>query len=205
MAAQARIDGESVNRALDLPFIHQPQNQSHPKLVEHLGQPDQSPALGILTHTVVRSPVVKWILPARIRHEDKDDVVFVREDSIQIKEFVDCRYLEDIVVKTDFASTILSARVIGPRRDEPREAGLIDFGSSQRIPPQILVMVTESNVGRYLIFLFAFHDVDSHVKFLSHRKALPNYASHERRLGVHLAIDPRSVNIVQLLYGYLLI
>lgn len=39
---------------------------------------DQSPpAYGLLTRTLVRSPVVKQILPARIRSRERNDVVFV--------------------------------------------------------------------------------------------------------------------------------
>ena len=35
------------------------------------------PFMGVLTSTVVPSPLVRHIIPARIRHEDRNDVVFV--------------------------------------------------------------------------------------------------------------------------------
>ena len=36
-----------------------------------------APSLAILKQTVSRSPMAKWIIPARIRNRDKNDVIFV--------------------------------------------------------------------------------------------------------------------------------
>jgi hypothetical protein len=38
---------------------------------------EKSPVLGILTQTVIRSPLVHWIFPVRLRDEDHNDVAFV--------------------------------------------------------------------------------------------------------------------------------
>ena len=36
-----------------------------------------APTMGILTRTVMGSPIVRWIIPARIRNKQKNDVVFI--------------------------------------------------------------------------------------------------------------------------------
>lgn len=36
-----------------------------------------APQYGVLTRTVLPSPAFNWIVPARIRHGEKNDVVFV--------------------------------------------------------------------------------------------------------------------------------
>jgi hypothetical protein len=35
------------------------------------------PVLGLLTQTVIRSPLVHWILPVRLRNQDSNDVAFI--------------------------------------------------------------------------------------------------------------------------------
>ena len=227
MIAHVSNDEREVPRRLnrmDFSFVLQDHNRNHGGITDSTRQAHRPPALGVLTHTVVPSPVVKWILPARIRHEKKDDVIFVREDSIQIKEFVQGRcWLQDVTVKSDFAATILSARLIGVERQaepigqldaadvftrsESLSLGIetLDLEAPQRIPPQILVMATESYTGRYLLFIFASHGTDDQVRFISHRRALPDYGDHFRRLGMHLAVDPRLVNESWLLWEVLMI
>lgn len=44
------------------------------------------PSMGILTRTLIESPIVRWIIPARIRHKDKNDVVFIGVSSQLLKE-----------------------------------------------------------------------------------------------------------------------
>ena len=38
---------------------------------------DKLPALGLLTQTVVETPIVHWIIPARIRSSEYHDVAFI--------------------------------------------------------------------------------------------------------------------------------
>jgi hypothetical protein len=38
---------------------------------------EKAPALGLLTQTVVRSPLVHWILPAKLRNPERNDVAFI--------------------------------------------------------------------------------------------------------------------------------
>ena len=52
------------------------------------------PSIGILTRTLVQSPVIRWIIPARIRNKDKNDVIFigVRTKPILTIDVVLCAY-----------------------------------------------------------------------------------------------------------------
>ena len=76
-----------------------------------------APSLAILTQTLVRSPVVKWIFPARIRHQKKNDIIFISEDCVQIKEAHRDYALDFVTMKTDFDAPIRSSRIFGlPRK-----------------------------------------------------------------------------------------
>ena len=176
------------------------------------------PRTGILTRTLVPSSVIRLILPARIRHKDKNDVVFIRDNSIEIKEFiVDEDRLQDVTWKGDFGGTIRTAKVIGmPRKAVPRaiptgidaiikQAGEEDSPEPMEtdevqpleVPPQILVMVLQSDNKDTLIFLFATQDRSTQTQFLCHRQELPSPQSASREkscykhLGSHLAVDPK--------------
>ncbi|KAL8726238.1 MAG: hypothetical protein Q9181_006131 [Wetmoreana brouardii] len=174
------------------------------------------PTLGLLTRTVVRSPVIRSIIPARVRHRSKNDVVFVYDDYIVIKEVLGGERveedpftaiaLEDVVVMSDFDSPIQAAKVFGLRREPklPRFPGkywnLNDGPQSppetkpepfheDEIPPQILVL---SLASRTLVFLFAYHDVYGVIHFLSSTWPLPAQVPLTEELGVILAVDPKS-------------
>lgn len=170
-----------------------------------LRSPQQLPLLGILTQTIIRSPVVKWIIPAQIRHENKNDVVFVYDDYVEIKEIIQDPdgYMQNMAIKTDFDSSIRSARIYGlPRKyfiddRQTEESGTViktEPQDTQRpprtlMPPHILLLALES---KKLVFLFAVDDNQSQIKFISYQRPLPSRGSgHE--LGEHLAVDPRQV------------
>ena len=38
---------------------------------------EKAPVMGLLTQTVIRSPLVHWILPVRLRNQDNNDVAFI--------------------------------------------------------------------------------------------------------------------------------
>ncbi len=105
---------------MDLTYIIG-QNQASPAspASRESAETARAPVHGVLTRTLLRSPVIKWILPARIRRDDRNDVAFVREHSIEIKELVDDRHLRRAVLKADFGSRIRAARVLGAPRDPP--------------------------------------------------------------------------------------
>ena len=171
----------------------------------------KAPALGLLTRTLVDSPVVKLIIPARIRHASKNDVVFVRQNSIEIKQLRrhgdegESSYLQDIAVKNDFDSPIRTARIFGLPRVFEEVAPDIDAilkqeyfaepeleaGLNAELPPQILALTLES---MKLVFLCALHDRDGNVLFQSSYRILSTAGetSHSQQLGEHIAVDPKS-------------
>lgn len=170
------------------------------------------PTFGILTQTLVRSPVIRYIIPARIRHQKYNDVLFIYSNHIEIKEIVTQDYLpdlsielRDIAVKSDFDSPIRAARIFGsPRKITPsvqeptgidaiiknEESSPGDDTDQYHVgtPPQILVLSLQS---KKLVFLFAFHDSSEAVHFLSSERLLPSHAVHNEQLGEHLAVDPK--------------
>ncbi|KAL8761486.1 MAG: hypothetical protein Q9184_002396 [Pyrenodesmia sp. 2 TL-2023] len=214
---QTRViaDGRWATRTLD---IHQilARNKEEKTMPQELQTGPKPPIWGLLTKTVVRSPVIKSIIPARVRHRSKNDVVFVYEDFIEIKEIVGGERTEDdplsdvsldnTVIKRDFDSCILAARVFGlPRQPKvPRYPGRFwdeeykaeaspetkpDPFREHEIPPQILVLTLAS---RILVFLFGYYDVHEEIHFLSSTKQLPAQIPLIEELGVHLAVDPKS-------------
>ena len=178
------------------------------------------PTMGILTRTVFRSPVTKLILPARIRQSHKNDVIFVQERSIEIKEYVRGN-LEHVTIKDDFGAIIRSAGVIKEPRepmtkvepeaeadDESARDAILRQSSAMKqptqdsldtddmphlpeMPPQILVMALQSGPEDSLLFLCASHDEPDAIRFLSHQIPLPAKMAQSKRLGKHIAIDPR--------------
>lgn len=221
MSVQTRVvvDGRWTTRTLD---IHQilARNREEKQKMQEIPSGVKPPVLGILTRTVIRSPVVKSIIPARVRHRTKNDVVFVHDDFIVIKEvrggeriendpFSDIS-LDDVVAKKDFDSSIQAAKVLGLQRKPKSSRFPGKYWSTpnspqsppetkpeplheNEIPPQILVL---SLASRILVFLFAFHDVYGGIHFLSSTWPLPAQLSPPEELGVHLAVDPKYVRPV---------
>ena len=175
----------------------------------------KAPSVGILTKTLVRSSVVNRIIPARIRHKTKNDVLFISANSVTIKEAKEDYTLEEVVTKSDLDSTIKSARIIGERReltkhdysrDMLRKAPywdsdlnlFVDEGdplhgaalSRQELPPHILVLALDSN---RLVFLFAISGDSRHPELFSSQKALPAPISPLESLGEMIAVDPKCV------------
>lgn len=168
-----------------------------------MAEVENPPVLGVLTRTLVKSPVINLIIPARIRHTSpKNDVIFVRNDSVEIKEVNSHReevgdsggesaYLKDIIDKTDFDSGIRSARILGRTRQYETIEEYQDIPSEpMKMPPQILALTLESSK---VVFLCAFYDWGNHLRWLSSYRILPDHAqSYSKRLGEHIAVDPKS-------------
>ena len=196
-------DGRWVVRNMD-PHHLRAQNMEHVEGIEFISsRPCEPPTLGILTRTLVRSPALKWILPARVRHQTKNDVVFITNDSVTIKEARSDYSLEHIAIKTDFDSEIRSARIIGgPRKLTSSEISTEDHGlkysvNANRIerlerpvlPPQILTLALKSNNIVFLIL----SDDSNNPTWLSSQKKVPVGANHLEDLGEHMAVDPKLV------------
>ncbi|GME23857.1 Cleavage/polyadenylation specificity factor A subunit [Neofusicoccum parvum] len=198
MALQTGVfeNGQWVTRRVSIQDILQQNSQRE----SHQEQPPfkppmEQPVVGLLSRTVLQSPVVNWIIPARVRNREKNDVVFIGEDFIQLKEVLPNAHLEHVSTKADFGSRIRSARVFGeprkfihPPMTEKAQIPL-EMDWDEAVPPQILVLTLES---QELLFLFARPKPDGSVEWKESCIPLSPDASLLEQPGKHLAVDPRS-------------
>ncbi|KAK8188013.1 mono-functional DNA-alkylating methyl methanesulfonate N-term-domain-containing protein [Phyllosticta capitalensis] len=156
------------------------------------------PTVGLLSRTVLRSPIINWIIPARIRHREKNDVVFIGEDFIHLKEVLPDANLRHVCTKADFGSRIRAARIFGEPRKfiHPDLQHLLTAEQAQAhaesvdsIPPQFLVLTLES---REMLFLFAREREDGYIEWIETSLPLHPDVSVLESPGKHLAVDPRS-------------
>ncbi|KAJ5231707.1 uncharacterized protein N7469_006295 [Penicillium citrinum] len=155
---------------------------------------------GLLTQTVLPSPVIQWILPARLRSKKLNDVVFVGHRRLQIKEAADGGYLEDVMEKSDFDGTIISAKVLDVGTPIPWEHQMKGEGPAgankgymdhhDNLPSQVLVLSLDY---KELLFLCCPHgSISSKAEFVTYRRPLPVDVSLAERYGKHVAVDPKS-------------
>ncbi|KAL1957451.1 hypothetical protein VTO42DRAFT_6019 [Malbranchea cinnamomea] len=172
---------------------------------DHQRRRRRVPGVGLLSRTVVHSPMIQWVVPARIRRQGRNDVVFVGENFIQIKELVsnrDLRYLVEVTTKTDFDAKIIGAKAItvrsetsleeqmklnaqGDNRDIEVAAGI----NEENLPAQILVLVLSS---KELLFTYAVESADGRLEFVYSRRPLPADVSSLEEYGRHISVDPKS-------------
>jgi hypothetical protein len=153
---------------------------------------------------------VQWIIPARIRHKDKNDTLFIGGDYVQIRQLSMHNQFHDVATKADFGSPIRAARVFGSERkpaasvleqivkqetEEGIESMEVDGALSQVLPPQILALTLES---QKLVFLFATDGPLNQINFMCCTRELPYIPATRHLYGKHLAVDPRSVSLAQL-------
>ncbi|KAL1911049.1 hypothetical protein Sste5344_003222 [Sporothrix stenoceras] len=108
-------DGEWVTETVTIDDVLKAKNNNTSNNKDPVPEPrpDQPPNLGILTRTVVESPVAHWMLPVRLRSAQHMDVAVIGDHYVQISELGRDGRLRNIVRKTDFGSRIRNAKVIG--------------------------------------------------------------------------------------------
>ncbi|KAI1734358.1 hypothetical protein F4680DRAFT_453995 [Xylaria scruposa] len=74
--------------------------------------PPKPPNYGVLTRTVVKSPIVRWILPVQLRSSRFNDVALVGDQSVQICELSSDFQLQPIA-KVEFGSKIRNCGIMG--------------------------------------------------------------------------------------------
>ncbi|KAI9789194.1 MAG: hypothetical protein M1816_006328 [Peltula sp. TS41687] len=178
-----------------------------------------APSIGVLTRTVMESPIIRWIIPARIRHEDKNDVVFIGDKLILIREVQSDGSLKDVASRRLSDARIQHARAFGvPRgpersfsypttkvKDEDEEAMPTSHsnpfsphqsevskqhGKAQMtVPPQILVLSLDTGS---LLFVFAYECADGTVQFTASSRPLHRSLSELEEPGKRMAVDPKS-------------
>ncbi|EUC35054.1 hypothetical protein COCCADRAFT_91798 [Bipolaris zeicola 26-R-13] len=199
------VDGEWVSMPIDAFHILANTQQNDTKMPNVAPKAaHRVPEYGILSQTVITTPLNKLILPANIRHGDLVDVVIVGEDYIHLKEIRDHGRIRHVATKTDFnGGRIITAKVFGHPREVPstKIGGLplpkTDLKQISRrpaserkthLPPEVVVL-TLSN--RTLMFLWAQHTHTGLSTFTHKTVRLPAGSSRFDRFGSILAVDPQ--------------
>ncbi|KAI4865647.1 hypothetical protein F4820DRAFT_284650 [Hypoxylon rubiginosum] len=173
--------------------------------------PSKPPTCGVLTRTIVDSPVIRWVLPVQLRSARYNDVALISDHSVQICELGHDRQLQDIVKKNDFGSRIRNVVVMGsPQysrkanegaddgthvKTEDSDTKVPDLGTTapghrdvnSLLPPQLLILVLERGD---LVFLFLRQGESCSWEWVPSTHKVPG-----QRLvypGFHMAIDPSS-------------
>lgn len=208
-------DGDWVSRPTDtvqaLSATRQQEQQNIVKPDPEVPR-DKTVRLGIVSRTVLPSPAVKFILPANIRHRKLNDIVFVSEHSVHLKEARPNGPLRHVASKSDFKGTILAARVFGNRRTASEvkaehgtpikkkdirahrnslvggETNIVPGKEADILPSEVLVLTLDS---RALMFLWAQQAPTGTVKFCHETIRLPSATSLIDRPGAFLAVDPK--------------
>lgn len=152
-----------------------------PVLLDDVMQDEQAtrpskPRVGLLSQTLIPSPAILFVLPARLRSRHCNDVVLVGETHLQVKQVMPDLRLEDVAVESDFGAAIMAAKTINTQVEDT-------------LPLHIVVLTLKS---RNLVLLF--HSGTSFVHFCH---AMPSYVRPLDSFGRHLAVDPRWVRIIE--------
>ncbi|KAL1608505.1 hypothetical protein SLS60_003447 [Paraconiothyrium brasiliense] len=200
------VDGEWVSRSADVyQIMSRHQQQEDVEMDDVDNDYSHVPSeVGILSKTVVGSPLYKAIIPANIRHKDLDDVIFIGEDFVQLKEICDYGHLRHIATKSDFKGNILAAKAFGdPRKvqiNTSEQSPLLKRASLHRgrrsttgeevntLPLEVIILTLSTGT---LMFLWARDDHANPATFAQKAVRLPTATSRFNRPGPLLATDPR--------------
>ncbi|TLD17718.1 uncharacterized protein PgNI_01860 [Pyricularia grisea] len=199
-------DGQWVTQTVDLNAVLKASNSKAVDKAPRIPVA-KPPRCGIFTRTVVESPVVRHVLPCRLRCADRADVAFVGDYFVEIREYrMEDGQLHDVIRRDDFDERIRKAVVIG---DLPDSLGLpankraaeedVDMlnSSSQStqtdsrkelLAPQMLLVLLENCK---CIFMVLRTNSDGSFEFVTSECSIPPEASNSS-FGHQLAVDPSS-------------
>ena len=147
---------------------------------------------GVITKTLISSPVVRWILHARIRSAC-NDVVFVGDDFIHVKQVKGSGTLQHIATKDDFDGRIRAAKVFDNQKQVPDEDLFLQNrtieDAAEDIPPQCLVLTLSTND---LVFLWLAVGENGTLRWIQPACPMPTFDRLLFQPGEHLAVDPQS-------------
>jgi hypothetical protein len=90
------VDGRWVTRSVDVATVVQ-QNRNDPSELQiQAERSDEAPCYGILTQTVIDSPIAHWILPVRLERNANLLAAFIgvrRSDLIHLSTSCRCKYV----------------------------------------------------------------------------------------------------------------
>ena len=155
--------------------------------------------VALLSQTLHPSATINFILPARIRNSYHNDIVFVGDHIIQLREYLPTGHLTGVLAKFDVDDPILGANVVGSGTDPDRVVNeVIKQESEQDLtckngvheaerPLQVVVLSTAASG---VLFLYAKTRLSCKVDFVFARSfCYPSYQSTPARWGKHVAVD----------------
>jgi hypothetical protein len=192
------VNGAYVSRRITIDQILNPNREQDTQDDYKVQRPRRARnGIGLLSRTLIRSPMMKWIIPARIRHKDFNDLVLIGENTVHIKQVLQGGILRDVGTKADFPSQIRSAAVLGTQvesrlvKPEDLEHEQLDPPKEpSELPPQILVLALQSAELRFLVM-----DPTNQGKALRCHESpiqLPVLKPTLRNPGKILVVDPNS-------------
>lgn len=199
---QRLIDGEWRTVTVDVHHImNSLQRQSELDAVAEDSKllAGEKPAhFAVLSQTAFQSPLVKWILPARLRDNSRADIVIVGEDFIHLKEAEHNGHLRHIATKADFPARIRAAKIIGVPKPL-QEVTIKPEGTQPSLQTPTTVPVQPGH--QMLILTLANHEMmvfsaetlpDGLVSLKSRAFPLPALPNLLEQPGVSMAVDPYS-------------
>ncbi|RDA85606.1 hypothetical protein CP532_0890 [Ophiocordyceps camponoti-leonardi (nom. inval.)] len=203
MAFQTSVlrDGEWVTETVNFQSVLRQASAAAASAGPIVDQRPERPPFGLLSRTIVQSPIVHRVLPVRLRSKLHNDIAFIGDRFVQVSELRRDGQVHQVARKKDFASRIRSAAVLGHslehgldeetpacffKYDDDGSVIMADAPDDPQLPPQLLVLMLESGDT---VFLFLREQPDSPVDFVSSTYALPRTIPY---LGYHLAVDPSS-------------
>lgn len=208
---QVLVDGVWTTRTVDTfdalarqsaPQVETKTKEPEIKNVEYLP--------GVLTKTLLSTPHTKFILPVKIRHGFINDVVFIGEYAVHLKEIQPDGSLRHIASMIDFRDRIIAAKVLSTSQANQEDAEYNDpvkkedlaTGSDAKrmsavhmIPPEVIVLVLDSCD---LMFLWTLQSEAGDIKFRHTAWRMPK-TKHDQP-GSLLAVDPKS-RAIAVAYG----
>ena len=151
-------------------------------------------AVGILSRTIVPNGTVLWILPARIRHPNRYDVIFVGQSFLQLRELLPTRTLADAPARLDLGCRILAVKVLSyvdstPFIDQVVKQEEREQDYSKLVLPQQILLLTLDCCE--IAFVYAEDHGPNDIRFKVARKKLPADVSALGQYGKHLAVDSK--------------
>ncbi|KAI1297964.1 mono-functional DNA-alkylating methyl methanesulfonate N-term-domain-containing protein [Xylaria venustula] len=196
-------DGEWVARTVTAGELFG-ETSSHPRTESRKAAPPKPPTCGILTRTIIESPVVRWVLPVQLRSSRFNDVALVGDQSVQISELDADRQLKPVAKKVFLGAKIRNCQVMGvhdylTKYKQHVEAHYTKYGFDSDPPSpnplpnniemfqQLLVLALSS---RELVFLFMSLTANGDWEFVS-----SEFSTVHGELvdpGFHMTISPDS-------------
>ncbi|TGO85715.1 hypothetical protein BPOR_0371g00050 [Botrytis porri] len=213
LQTQVLVDGQWVTRTVDTHTLLQRYNRMDDRAIDHTMETIRPPIRGVLTQTIIPSPLVHWILPIKLRGQEYNDVAYIGDTFVEIRRLGVGPHLFEVIRKDDFGSRIRNATVLGSLEDYQKEqvrvkeecedVDMINFSASSDnpssskslLPPQILVLQLEADTSSDSVFLTLHQSGDGSWKFMSSRRRLSK-ALDKLQPGTHLSIDPSSRYLV---------